>query len=51
MRRYSRLVICCAWCQPVRFLGVSGPTRPGTTGVSHAICQSCALTVTTKERP
>jgi hypothetical protein len=43
MTRYSRLVRECAWKLPgcQRLLGVSVPTAPGNTGVTHTVCEAC----------
>ena len=51
MTRYSRLVRVCNWLHPVRLLGVSIPCPPGQTGLSHSICEQCAITLTQKEQP
>lgn len=48
MSRYSRLIRECAWKLPGchRLLGVSVPTAPGKTGVTHTVCDSCMATMT-----
>ena len=49
MTRFSRLVRMCSWCTPSRLLGVSIPTPPGETGISHTICALCLAQLTQKE--
>jgi hypothetical protein len=45
--RFSRLIRICAWCTTL--LGISEPTAPNCTGISHGICAACAATFTQKE--
>ena len=47
MMRFSRLTTQCSWCH--RLQGVSIPTPPGQTGISHTICAPCLAQFTQKE--
>jgi hypothetical protein len=53
MNRFSRLVIVCAWHKPYPIiLGLSDPTPPGQTGLTHGICPQCQHQYfTQKEQP
>ena len=42
MPRFRRLFRLCMYC--LGYLGVSIPTRPGQTGISHGLCQHCLET-------
>ena len=42
--RFSRLLRLCMYPTCQRYLGVSVPTKPGHTGLSHGICASCLAT-------